>query len=879
LLQKAYSYLFLLTILVLFPGWSLAQVQNQVDSTIVNNDSTQLNIIPDSLSNDTLVHKPKKKSEFTSPLNYTSTDSMSYSSEDKKSYLFGEAKVNYQDIEVTADYIDYDFTSNKVFAKGVPDSVGILKGRPNFKQKEQEFTTDSMVYNFKNQRGRTFLTNTKEGDGFLISDVTKKQANGTFHIKGGKYTTCDAEHPHFYLALSKAIIIPNNKIVSGPAHFVMEDVPIYPLFIPFGFFPNKKKSTSGVIIPTYGENVTRGFYLINGGYYFALSQYMDLKLTGDIYSRGTWGLNTATNYYKRYKFGGSFDFRFKEEKTGEEGYDMTKVRYMYLNWNHHQDAKANPTQSFSASVNYSSTAYDKAFNYYNRQDLITNQKSSSISYSKSWTDMNLTAGVRHSQVSSTKDVSFTLPDVNFSVNRGYPFRKNSSSGDYKWYENISVSYSASMRNEIKAKEDDLFTRKTMDNMQNGFQHRIPINVNFKFLKFFNFTPGLNYEGRIYTTQVRKSQASYIKETQDTSYKVYYEKVDTLHQLSYAHGFTPAASLSFNPTIYGMAVFGKDSKIQAIRHVMTPTISLSMTPDIKSLVPNYFRYYNRYNERTKDTTRVKYSIYDGNIYGTPSLPVKSGSISFGINNNLEMKVKSDKDTVTGTKKIKIIETLNFSSGYNIYAESFKLSPISFSGTTALYKELRVNFNGTINPYNIDSAGRLVDRYYWKNHKGIGRLTNAGLSFGYQFQSGKGGKDKEGEKKTGNPDSEDKQPPKKVEDYAYFTIPWSLSFNYSLNYSKPAFKSQIIQSLSFNGSLSLTKKWQISFSSGYDFQLKQFAYTTFNISRNLHCWMMTIDFAPFGPYRFYSFRIAAISQLLQDLKYDTRKDFYDYNNRNY
>jgi hypothetical protein len=495
--------------------------------------------------------------------------------------------------------------------------------------------------------------------------------------------------------------------------------------------------------------------------------------------------------------------------------------------------------------------------------------------------MNLNGGIRHSQNSQSKEISFSLPSLNFSVNRFYPFRKSSSGSDNKWYDNIALSYSSSLENNIRAQEDELFTRRTARSMQNGFQHRIPFNINFKFLKYFNFTPSLNYDGKLYTTQIKKSEGDSITYLADTSYRVYYEKVDTVHKLSYAHGFTPSASLSFNPTIYGRADFGKNSKIQAIRHVITPSVSLNMTPDIKSLVPNYYDSYWKTDPKTGKKSEVKYSIYERNIYGTPSLPVRGGSVSFSVNNNLEMKVKSDKDTLTGVKKIKLIETLNFSTGYSIYATQFNWSNISFSGTTTLYKEFRVNFNGSIDPYQLDSAGKYrVNRLYIRDGKGIGRLVNAGMSFGYQFQSGKGKKgENEGANKGGQTDKDEKAPPKPKEDYAYFSVPWSLSFNYSWNYSKPFKESRIIQSLSFSGSLSLTPKWQIGFSSGYDFEMKKFAYTSFNISRNLHCWNMTFDFAPFGPYRFYSFRIAAISQLLQDLKYDTRKDYYDYNYRNY
>jgi lipopolysaccharide export system protein LptA len=874
----------------------LAQKTKHNDSASVKTDSLTLKVVPDSLAKDSLatdsmlLKKKKKNNEFKSPLNYTSADSMSYSAENKKSFLYGDANVKYQDMDVTADYIDYDFVSSMVFAKGIPDSTGVLKGRPNFKQgQEQEFTTDSMIYNFKDQRGRTFVTNTKQGDGFLISDITKKQADGSFHIKGGKYTTCDAEHPHFYLALSKAIIIPNNKIISGPAHFVLEDVHL-PLFIPFGFFPNKRKSTSGVILPSYGDEVNKGFNLTNGGYYFAINDYMDLKVTGDIYSKGSWALRSASNYYKRYKFRGSFSFSYGETKTGEEGYDLSVARLMSITWNHSQDGKANPSQSLSASVNYSSSDYDRTYNYMNANALISTQKSSSIAYSKAWTNMNLSASLNHHQENTTKTISFTLPSVSFSVNRFYPFRRSTSSGDYKWYENVSLSYTASLENSIHSKESQLFTKRTAQNMQNGFKHSIPLSVNFKFLKYFTFTPSLNYDGRLYTSQIRKYQADSIHYESDTSYRVYYTQVDTLHKMSYGHGYTTSMSLSFNPTIYGMATFGKDSKIQAIRHVMTPSISLSFTPDMRNLVPNYYRKFKQYNPTTKDTTEVQYSIYEATKYGSPtSPPGRSGSLSFSLGNNVEMKVRSAKDTVTGVKKVKIIENLNVSSGYSIYAESFKLSNINISGTTTLYKEFRVTYNGTIDPYCLDSAGTSrIDRYYWKDHNSLGRLTSAGLSFGYTFQSAKGKKKEEqakrGESATNekNPSAiseKNNRPPQKREDYTYFDIPWSLSFNYSLNYSKPYKKSTVTQGLSFNGSFSLTPKWQVGFSSGYDFINKEISYTSFNISRNLHCWAMTFDFAPFGNYRFYSFHIAAISTLLQDLKYDNRKDFNDYNYTNY
>jgi hypothetical protein len=468
-------------------------------------------------------------------------------------------------------------------------------------------------------------------------------------------------------------------------------------------------------------------------------------------------------------------------------------------------------------------------------------------------------------------VNLTLPTISFNVNRFYPFRREVSNGQYKWYENIAVSYSSNLENQISSTEDQLFTHKTLQRARNGYSHRIPVNVNFKFLRFFNFTPALNYSGNLYTTQVKK--------TWDTATNSL--KVDTsFYKLSYGHGFSPSTSLSFNPTIYGIAQFKKDARIQAIRHVLTPSVSVSYVPQLKSLVPDYYDTYTQNNG-----TVVTYCKYDNTTQGPPAtIPKESGSLSFSLNNSLEMKVRSDKDTVTGYKKVKLIETLNFSSGYNIFAEEYNLSPISFNASTPIYKEIRLAVSGSISPYNIDESGRLTPRYYWKTHKGIGRITNASTSFGYTFQSGKGKTDdkQKGEDKTeGQKDQKDeKKQTVRPEDYAYFTVPWSFTFSYSLSYSKYALKAEVIQSLSFNGSISLTPKWQMGFNSGYDFEAKKFSNATFfNITRNLHCWTMSFEFSPFGVYRFYSFKISAISALLQDLKYDERKDYYDSSFRRY
>jgi len=880
LLLKFRTYLFTVVLALNLPVLSMAQVAAPSDSLGKSLDS--LVIKRDSLESDTSkVQKKKRNNDFKSKIDFTAKDSVTYSRDFQKAYLYGDAKVNYEDIELTAAYMEYDFATNVVYATGAKDSVGNPIGLPNFKKGNETFKSEKLSYSLKTKKGVITNIVAEQEGGFLHAERTKKEADGSINIKNGIYTTCDAPHPHFGIVITKGKVIQNDKIVSGPAYLEFEDVPL-PLFLPFGFFPNSKKSSvSGIIMPTFGVENNRGFYLVNGGYYFALSDYYDLLLTGDVYSKGDWGLRAKSVYAKRYKYNGNFDVSRFVNKSGYLGVDSGPNKFgksydFKISWNHAQAAQANPSQRFSANVNYTSFTYDQNQDYYGSQgyqNVITSTKSSSISYSKSWTNANLSANFRHNQNSTTKNVTFNVPSVSFSLNRIYPFRRKDSSGNLKWYENITINYTAQMDNTFQGTESDIFTKKTLKTAQNGFKHSLPFSTNVKFLKYFNFSPSLNYNGMMYTTQVQKTMDSTYNETS----KKYVQslRVDTIHKLSYAHGFAPSASVSFNPTIYGMLQFGPKSKLNAIRHVITPTIGYSFIPEIKSLVPNYFKSY-----RDSTGKEIQYSIYEQNIYGTPTLSRRSGSISFSLGNNLEMKVKSAKDTVTGLKKIVLIQSLNFNASYNIYAQTNKLSYISWGGNTPIVKGLNINYNGNIDPYEMTSRGTDSTIYYWKKHKGIGRLTSAGLSFGYTFTGG-GGKSAAADAKT-SPDGktadtkkeEQPKPQKPQGDFAYFKIPWSFNFNYNLNYSKPGKTKSVVQSLSFGGNLNLTSKWSINFNSGYDFDKKDLVYTSFSITRNLHCFQMSINFVPFGPYKFYNFRIFALSQFLSDLKYEQRKDYRDY-----
>lgn len=852
------------------------QEKQPADSIAVKKDF----LAKDSLRKDSMSLK-KKDQPFKSKVSYNSDDSIHFSLNDKMIYLFKNSKVTYEDIELTSERVDFNMEKSAVSAYGVNDSTGEYIGKPNFKQSNEKFQAKRLAYNFKSRKAIVSDIISEQEGGFLHAEKTKKQPNGQIDLIHGKYTTCDAEHPHFYLALTKAVVDPGNVIVSGPAYVVMEDIPL-PIGIPFGFFPSKKNSTSGVLIPTYGEEASRGFFLRNGGYYFALSDYFDLRLTGDIYSKGTWGLSAASSYTKRYKFRGSFSGNYMRNIFGDEG-NQTKSTDFRITWNHSQDSKANPYQSFSANVNFSSTSYDRNHSYTNPSQFLQNVKQSSISYNKQWPNnspFNLSLNLNHSQDSRSKEVNLSLPTGSFNISRIYLFRGKNSSGGDKWYDNFSLSYSSSFMNTVRVKEDNLFKGSIKDSMVYGFQHSIPFGTTFKLWKTFNLnlSPSLNYTGVVNSFYVRKTERSYV----DTAGKtVYYLDTDTVHKLSYAHGFSPSVSLSIGPTWYGN--FGFKSKkfvIQQIRHVFRPTASVSLVPDLRDLVPNYSRTVldengNPYTDNTGRT--YEYSMYEGAKYGAPSSASrKSGTLSLSAYNNLEMKVRSKSDTITGLKKIKLIENLNIGTSYNIFADSMRWSNISISGNTALTEKLRLDFNANMDPYSykLNSKGlpeRTSTTEFKRNGK-IGRLTNFGFRTSYSFQSGQGKNKKESESASpGGP-----KKPGVVEEYDYFDIPWNFSFDYSFNYSKsnPFEKSQIIQTLSFNGGLSLTPKWKIHATSGFDFKTKDFTYTTIGLDRDLHCWAMTFSCSPFGTVKFYSFSINVKSAILKDLKYDKHKSIYDY-----
>ncbi|WP_299578133.1 putative LPS assembly protein LptD [uncultured Sunxiuqinia sp.] len=802
------------------------------------------------------------------PITYNATDSIVISLDGKKVYLYKDAVVTYQTIELKADYIELDLQTKEVYAEGVPDSADVMQGEPVFKDGQEEFESETLRYNFETQKGIITEVKTQQGEGYVHSERTKKIDANAFILKKGKYTTCDADHPHFYLRMTKAKVISNKKIITGPAYLVLEDFPIYFPMIPFGFFPNSPTYSSGIIIPTYGEEQNRGFFLREGGYYWAASQYFDLTVKGDIYSKGSWGSNLHTNYKKRYKFSGSFDFRYNVNRYSDPGLpDFSRSPGFSLQWSHSQDSKANPFQTFSANVNLSTTSYDKQ-NSYNVQNYLQTTKSSSISYSKKWENspFNMSSSFRHSQNSRDSTISLSFPELTFSMSKIYPFKQKGRVGPAKWYEKIGFSYTGNIKNSITAREDEILNKSLITDWSNGWKHSIPISLpNFNLFKYINVSPSISYSERWYTNYLEKNYAFDHVAQEGTLW------VDTIYHFKRNYNYSFALSSQTN--IYGMyQIKNPNSRVKAIRHKISPSISLSYNPDFTD--PKY-GFWDSYIDENGNV--ISYNRFANGIFGSASSK-ESGSINFGLTNNLEAKVAAKNDTTATEEKfqkVKIIDNLGFSGSYNLIADSLNLSNIRINGRTTI-KGVNLNFGGTLDPYATDTKGNKINKYMWNEASGLaklGRLTNANLSFGMSFKSKKEDEKKEGEESTVE---EVVYPDGRVE-YYDFSMPWDFRFDYSLSYSKrsPYHDAQINQSLNFSGRLNLTREWNMQLTTNFDVQAGEFSFTTFNINRKLHCWNMSFNFVPFGQRKSYSFTINASSSMLKDLKVNKQRSWFDNN----
>ena len=794
--------------------------------------------------------------------------------EGNKVIMTNNAVVKYKDIELKAAYIELNRDSNIVYAIGKPDSTGVIAGKPVFSQGGQQFEAEEIRYNFLTKKGIVYGIVTEQEGGFIHSGRTKLVNDTVYNLVNGKYTTCNAPHPHFYLNLTKAKVLSGKKIVTGPAYLVVEDLPIYFVFVPFGFFPQTSKYSSGILVPSYGEELNRGFFLRDMGYYWAASDYFDAAIKGDLYSLGSRGVKFHTNYRLRYKFSGGFDMKFYKNVFGDKGLpDYRTQNDFAINWNHSRDAKASPSSTFSASVDFSTSEYDQN-NSYTTRNYLTNTKQSSISYSKRWENspFNLSTNLRHSQNSRDTTISLTLPQLTFNMSRIYPFKAKFRSGPEKWYEKIGITYSMDMQNSINTKENKLMTSSLIKDWKNGVKQSIPLSTSFKAFKFITISPSFNYNERWYSQQIRKGYNEQLKQVVVT---------DTIY--GFTRDYDYAMSVGASTKIYGNFVpRNTKSTIKGIRHVMTPSLSFNLRPDFSN--SNFGMYENiEYFDQNGLPVSLRYPVHEGAIYGTAGAG-KSGSIGFSLNNTLEMKKLNLRDTINtdSEKKISILDQLSLNASYNLAADSLNLSNINIGARTKV-AGIDVNFGAILDPYAFEN-GHLINTFEVSRSGKLARLTSANLSFGLSFSS-ESGKDKKEETPTDDETALQQQQELEkqrqeqlmgdVPEYADFSVPWDVRMDYSFRYTRPnpAVSPIITQTVDFSGNVSLTKQWKVGFSSGIDIQKMDLTFTQLNIFRDLHCMQMSLNLIPFGYRQSYSFTIRATSALLKDLKLSKNQSFYD------
>lgn len=854
----------------------------------------------DSLGMDLLAaDTTKKKEPLDAPVIYEASDSIVFTKEGY-AHLYGEGKVNYQNIELTSAVITMNMDSSTVYATGVTDTAGVETGSPIFKDGETPYESKIMRYNFKTKKGFINSIVTQQGEGYVTSEEGKKGANDEIYMRHGKYTTCDNhEHPHFYLKLSMAKVRPKKNVVFGPAQLVVEDVPL-PIAVPFGFFPFNSSYSSGFIMPTYGDEMNRGFYLRDGGYYFAISDQMDLKVLGEVFTKGSWGLSAASNYNKRYKFSGSFNASYLVTKTGEKNMpDYSVSKDFRIQWSHRQDAKANPNSSFSASVNFATSSYDRSSlsSLYNPQQYSQNTKASSVSYSRNFPEIGLNISGAFNITQNTRDssLSMTLPDVNISLNRIYPFKRKKSAGDERWYEKISLQYTGSITNSISTKDNLLF-KTPLTQWENGMQHKIPVSATFNLFKYINIVPSFNYTERWYLRKVKQSY-----DASPTSRD--HVKRDTINGFNRLYDYN--LSLQMNTKLYGMykPLFMKSKELQ-IRHVFTPTVSYTYTPDFGKSRYGYYDTYT-YTDEDGEVRTVEYSPYEGAVYGYPGKNM-SQNISFSIDNNIEMKMKSDKDT-TGYKKISLIDQLGASLSYDVANK--KWSDLSMNLRLKLTKSYTFNMNASFATYayQFDENGNVVvgDRTEWSYGR-FGRFQGYSGSFSYTLNNdtfkklfGKKEEDEKNKDNKGKEENEDEETEEETEEqnnnsnmrktekasvdsdgYLAFKLPWSVSLSYSysiredrskdINIKTMRYPYSLTHSLNVSGNFKIGSRWNMTYSTGYDFTSKEMSMTTLNITRDLHCFNMSCGLV-FGPFTSYNFSIRANSSMLTDaLKWDQRSN---------
>lgn len=856
-------------------------------------------ILPDTSLRDSLYKDTvrKSKSALEEPVSYSAKDSITFDYTNSRAHLFGGSQVNYQNLQLTADDISLSLDSSLVHASGRPDSTGAIQGKPLFKQGEDEYEPDRISYNFKTRKA--FISNvyTQEGEGFMQSREGKRDSSGVMYVQNGKYTTCDAEHPHFYVSLTRAKMHPGKNVIFGPAYLVVEDVPL-PLAIPYGFFPFSSSYKSGFIMPTYGDETTRGFYLRDGGYYFAINDKVDLKVLGEFYTKGSWGLSAQTNYKKRYRFGGNFYFSYQNTKEGEKNMpDYSVSKSFKLTWSHRQDAKANPTQSFSASVNFATSSYERnnLTSMYNPESYTQSTRTSSVSYSKSFSKVGLTLSGTFNLSQNMRDssISVTLPTLSISQSRFNPFKRKKAAGKERWYEKIAMSYTGTLANSINTKEDKLFHSSLVKDWRNGMRHQVPISASFSVLNYINVTPSFTFTDRMYTHKVMQGWDT---ERQDV-------QRDTVYGFYNVYNYN--MSISANTKLYGMyrpmPWFG-GKKIAAIRHVFTPTVSFSYAPDFSQ---SRFGFYDSYvkTDANGNVSTVRYSPFSGMMYGTVGQGM-TGSVTMDVANNIEMKVRTDKDS-TGYRKISLIDELGGSLSYNMAAKRRPWSDLNLRTRIKLTKKYTYSMNAVFATYAYekDENGRVYvgDHTEWSRGR-FGRFQGTAQNITYSISNetfrklfGKKHRtttsddelDEElDEEEETDPTMQNVDPDRKKgktganqesngdvdeDGYLKFSLPWSINIGYGVtirentqgrfNDKRMRYPYKLSHTLNFSGNIRISEGWNINFSSGYDFNMHKLSMTTASLSRDLHCFQMSCSMV-ISPYTSYNFTFACKAGTLAD-----------------
>jgi hypothetical protein len=795
-----------------------------------------------------------------SEVKYQAQDSLVYDAVQKKLMLYNKAEISFEDIKVTADYIEYLQDSSLLTALEVLGNVeDTSKVKPRIYQGSESSTFSALYFNFKSKRALVENAYSQYGEGYILSDQVKRNNDNSINGYGNIYTTCSDAKPHFGIAAKKIKIIPNKVAVSGPANLVIEEIPT-PLYLPFGLFPLKQGQRSGFKLPTYDMSENLGFGLREGGYYFALSDRADMLLLADVYALGTWRAGLVSNYVYRYRFNGSFSVNYAYNKIGESYEPGNQIsRNFFVTWSHAINPNVMPGSNFSANVNVGSSKY-QTNNTYDANLYLNNNFSSNISYSKTWKDkpINFAAALRHTQNTQTRLVQLTLPELNFSVNQIFPFQFRKDVIKPRWYEKIGASYQFSALNRLDFYDSSFsMSNLKLDDFQNGFKHSIPINASYNLLKFFNLTFGANYNEYWYTKKTLKQ------------YNFEDNKLDTISQSGFftARDFNLSSAVSTR--IYGIKLF-KQGAIKGIRHVLTPSVRFSYRPDFGGGIFNY--YYNSFVDKNYTNRRLSY--FDGALLGLPP-DGKVAGVGFDLGNTLQLKVRNKKDTLSGTKKVSLIDGLNINSFYNMAVDSFRWSNVGISYRNTLYENINISGGMSYSLYAIDkSNGRITPQFEYRETGKLMRFDRANVAIGASLPV------KKSNNATQSANEDQLQTiGRNYSSYADFNVPWSLNINYSVNINKDFLVARqkdtikVTQDINFFGDINLTSKWKIGIRSGYDFATKKISFTTFDIYRDLHCWEMRLNLIPFGFRKSYNFALNVKSTVLQDLKLVRRRDFRD------